>query len=95
MAAAYVVGRISVKDARLWAQYRSRVPATLLAWGGELLLRGRVVAPLAGAEPHSDIVAIAFPSVQAAQHWFASPDYQELIALRSEAADVVLTIYEA
>lgn len=95
MPGAYAVGRISVKNARLWAEYRSRVPTTLLPWGGELLLRGKAVVALCGAEPHEDIVAIAFPDVQAAQGWFASPDYQALTALRSEAADVVLTIYEA
>ncbi|WP_313312059.1 DUF1330 domain-containing protein [Pulveribacter sp.] len=95
MPVAYAVGRISVKNAQLWAEYRSRVPATLLSWGGELLLRGKAVMALCGAESHEDIVAIAFPDVQAAQGWFASPGYQALTALRSEAADVVLTIYEA
>lgn len=94
MAAAYAFGRISVKNARLWAEYRSRVPATLTPSGGELPLRGKAVAALSGTQPHGDIVAIAFPDAQAAPGWLASHAYWALIALGSEAADVALTIYE-
>ena len=38
---ACVIGHISVRDAEKWAEYRSKVPATLSAWGGELVFRGR------------------------------------------------------
>ncbi|GAA3997866.1 coronamic acid biosynthesis protein CmaL [Comamonas faecalis] len=90
---AYVVGRITVKDAALWAEYRSKVPDTLSPWGAELLFRGEAVATLGGYEEHSDIVTIGFPSVEAARGWFASPAYQALVALRQRAADVVLVVY--
>jgi uncharacterized protein (DUF1330 family) len=32
MSHAYVVGQITVKDESLWAEYRSKVPATLTPW---------------------------------------------------------------
>lgn len=96
MTAVYVVGRISVKEPHSWALYRSQVNATLEPWGGELLLRGRKVAALSAMdEQYSDIVAIRFPDQIAARGWFESPQYQGLIALRSSAADVVLTLYES
>ncbi len=91
---ACAVGRITVKDPQLWDAYRNRVPQTLAPWGGEVLLRGQLSQRLAGHEPHQDIVVIRFPDMAAARGWFASPPYQALIALRSEAADVVLSIYE-
>ena len=40
---AYVIGHITVKDAEKWAEYRSRVPATLEPWRAEVVLRGRKV----------------------------------------------------
>ena len=94
MSRAYVVGQITVKDPVKWAEYRGRVPGTLAPWSGEVVFRGRRLADLAGANPHADIVVIAFPSVDAAHGWHASPAYQALVALRLEAADVVLTSYE-
>jgi uncharacterized protein (DUF1330 family) len=38
---------------------------------------------------------IRFPDAAAAHNWFTSPAYQALIALREQAADVVLVTYEA
>lgn len=92
--AAYVIGHITVKDPEKFAQYRNSVPATLAPWGGEVLLRGRRVAVLAGQEDHSDVVAIQFPDAGAAEGWYRSPAYQALIPLRESAADMVLVTYE-
>ncbi len=95
MSNAYVIGQITVKNPELWAEYRDQVPATLSPWGGELVFRGKQVAALSGENPHPDIVVIRFPSVAAANSWFSSPAYQALIPLRQQAADVLLTSYEA
>lgn len=95
MPVAYVVGQISVKDPRKWADYRRQVPDTLAAWSGELVFRGARAAVLSGENPHADIVVIRFPSLDAAAGWHASEAYQALVPLRHEAADVVLTTYEA
>ena len=53
------------------------------------------MAALAGENPYASMVVIRFPSVAAANSWFTSPAYQALIPLRQQAADVVLTSYEA
>lgn len=95
MAYAYVVGQIAVKDAARWAEYRDKVPATLAPWGAELLFRGKKAADLAQANPRDDIVAIRFPDMRAVEAWHASAAYQALVPLRLQAADVVLTAYEA
>ncbi len=93
MSAGYVVGRISVLDAAKWDEYRSRVPATLAPWNGELVFRGELASALIGEEAHSDIVVIRFADVASAQAWFSSPAYQALTPLREQAARVVLSIY--
>lgn len=92
---AHVIGHITVKDPAKWQRYRERVPATLAAWGGEVLLRGRRVAVLAGGHAHTDMVVIRFPDASAASRWYQSPDYQALVPLREEAAEMVLVCYES
>ena len=92
---AYVVGHLTVLDAEKWAEYRSRVPATLEPWNAELVLRGKRVAILAGEHPHCDIVVIRFPDQEAVNGWYSSPAYQALIPLRQQAAEMILISYEA
>lgn len=92
---AYVIGHITVIDAKEWAEYRARVPATLTAWNGEVLLRGHRIAVLSGEHEHEDTVVIRFPDAAAAANWYASPAYQALIPLRERAAQMVLISYEA
>lgn len=92
---AYVVGQMTVKNETKWAEYRSQVLATLAPFGGELVFRGNQVRALSGECPHADIVVIRFPSLVDADGWHNSVAYQALLPIRQEAADVVLTTYEA
>ena len=91
---AYVIGHITVKDQEKWAEYRHRVPATLEAWGAELIFRGRLVTVLSGHHDHADTVVIRFPDLEAVNSWHSSPAYQSLIPLRNEAAEIDLLSYE-
>jgi uncharacterized protein (DUF1330 family) len=93
--AAYVIGHISVKDAEKWAEYKSRVPATLVPCGGELVLRGQRKAVLGGEHHHTDTVIIRFADIEAVDEWFHSDAYQQLILLRTQAAEVDLISYES
>lgn len=95
MSCAYLVGHVTVKDPQRWAEYTSRVPATLAPWGAELVFRGKRAAVLAGEHSHTDIVVIRFADVAAVDQWHSSAAYQALIPLREQAAEVVLLSYEA
>lgn len=95
MNSAYLVGHITVKNTKAWAEYGSKVPGTLVPWGGELLFRGKRAAVLAGAGKHTDIVVIRFPNMPALDSWFSSAAYQALIPIRTQAAEVDLFSYEA
>ncbi len=91
---AYVIGHVTVKDPQRWAEYRSGVPATLVEWGGEPVLRGERRAVWDGTHRHTDTVVLRFPSLDAATHWHESPAYQALISLRLQAADLDLIVFE-
>jgi uncharacterized protein (DUF1330 family) len=92
---AHVIGHITVKDPAKWAEYRSRVPATLEPWGAELVLRGRLVSVLAGEHAYADTVVIRFPDTAAVNGWYSLPGYQALVSLRNQAAEMVLLSDEA
>ncbi|MEO6659988.1 MAG: DUF1330 domain-containing protein [Burkholderiaceae bacterium] len=91
---AYVIGHVTVKSEQHWAEYRSRVPATLTEWGGELVLRGELRAVWDGAHRHTDTVVLRFASLDSATRWHESDAYQALIGLRHQAADLDLIVFE-
>lgn len=91
---AFAIGHITVRQPQQWANYCSQVPATLLPWGGTVMVRGRRLAVFDGQHPHTDTVVLRFPDAAAALGWHASPAYQALIPLRDAAADVVLVAFE-
>ena len=93
--AAYVIGHITVKNPEKWEEYRMRVPATLAPWSGKVILRGKRVAVLTGEHPYTDAVVIRFPDAEAIAMWYRSPEYQELIPIREQAAEMVLISYES
>jgi uncharacterized protein (DUF1330 family) len=90
-----VIGHITVRDPEKWSEYRAKVPPTLVRWRGEVICRGRMVKVLSGEHSHTDTVVIRFPDPDSAAGWYASADYQALIPLREQAADIVLVSYES
>lgn len=95
MSFAYLIGHITIKHPQKWAEYKSRVPATLAPHGGEVVFRGQVDAVLAGSHPHTDVVVIRFPDQAAVHAWHDSPAYQALLPLRMEASDGTLIAYRS
>ncbi|MFH1977555.1 MAG: DUF1330 domain-containing protein [Pseudomonadota bacterium] len=91
---AYVVGHITVKNQEKWTEYRNKVPSTLEPWGAELILRGKLSSVLAGSHVHTDTVVIRFPNLKALNSWYTSQEYQSLIPLRQEAAEMELLSFE-
>jgi uncharacterized protein (DUF1330 family) len=92
--AAYCVGRIKVKDGVAWEAYRSRVGATIAQYGGEVLFRGIAAGSFSGSMDHDKVVALKFDDLAAAKRWHDSAEYQALIALRDQGAEVSLLLYQ-
>ena len=90
-----VIGHITVKDPGKWDEYRSKVPPTLVQWGGEVIFRGRKVEVFSGEHPHTDTVMIRFPDAASAAGWYRSAAYQALIPIREQAAGMVLVCFES
>ena len=92
--AAYCVGQIRVKDAVAWEGYRSRVGATIAQYGGEVMFRGALNFAFGGGQDHDRVVALRFENIDAAKRWHDSPEYQALISLRDQGAEMKLVLYQ-
>ena len=95
MKPAYVIGNITVIDPVKWTEYCSKVPATLTPWKGELIFRGKQPNVLGGTYQHFDSVVLRFPNIEALNNWFNSDNYQSLIPIREQAANIDLISYQS
>jgi uncharacterized protein (DUF1330 family) len=93
--AAYLIGQITVRDEDLWQQYVAGVQESLTPFDAEVVFRGKRDKILAGQNDKELVVVIEFSGPASLDNWFNSETYQSLIPLRDEAANVVITTYEA
>jgi uncharacterized protein (DUF1330 family) len=83
---AYLILDIHVIDSEEYAAYRERAPATLEAYGGRYLVRGGEHEVVEGDWDPERVVVVEFPSVERAREWYRSPEYQEIVEMRTRAA---------
>lgn len=65
--------------------YVRGIDATLPPFGGRFLVHGCRAEVMEGVM-HGDCIIIAFPSIDQAREWYASPAYERLIPLRARNA---------
>jgi uncharacterized protein (DUF1330 family) len=82
MAKAYIVGQVTVHNPEGYSQYSQHVPGTLAKHGGKYLVRGGECTQLEGVSQGDRRVVIEFPSRQAAEAWYHSPEYQAILPHR-------------
>lgn len=81
--AAYVIADIEVTDPAGFAEYQQKVPATIAAYGGRYLVRGGAVEMAEGKWSPNRCVVLEFADMAQLKKWYASPEYQPLIAIRA------------
>lgn len=86
--------QFSVKDQAKLEQYGAAARATIAAAGGEIVGRFRREEVFAGDFNHSAFLLFTFPDAATAKAWNASADYQALVPLRNEAADMTIVLGE-
>jgi uncharacterized protein (DUF1330 family) len=90
----YLLGQIKIKDKIKWEEYKSKVSQTLAPYNSELVMRGELLEILSGYCEFENIVIIKFPNRDKLNGWYNSKDYQKLIPLRKEAADMNLMSFK-
>jgi len=88
----YLIANIEVADAKGFDEYRQKVGPLIAQFGGRYIVRGGDVRRLEGNLPINRLVVLEFPSLDAAQRFYDSPEYQPLLKIRlaSTKSDVVL-----
>ena len=94
MAAGFVIAQIDVTDPELYKDYVAGVGATVEKFGGVYIARGGEAETVEGEIPGQRSVIIQFPTYQAAQDWYHSPDYAEVRKIRQAASTGAMTIVE-
>lgn len=90
---AFFIATSVIKDAEKFQQYAGKVGPTLAPFGGELVIRGKAGETLSGTSNHQGVGVVRFADMEALNAWYRSPDYQALIPLREEAAEMTLVTY--
>jgi uncharacterized protein (DUF1330 family) len=91
---AYIVADIEMKDPVAYEAYRRDVPAMIAAYGGRYLVRGGATRVLEGDWQPRRMVILEFPSMQQAEAFYGSAEYEALKAIRIRASDSRLVAVE-
>ncbi len=89
---AYAVGHLrAVSMGPEIADYLARIDATLAPFGGRFVVHGGRKTVLEGSWD-GDLIVIGFPDRASASAWYASPEYQAILPLRTanSEGDVIL-----
>lgn len=83
---AYFVFEVTIHNRDAMAPYHERVADTYKPYGGQLLVLGGKTENVEGDGARGLVVILAFPSVEQANAWHASPEYQAIIGYRHAAS---------
>jgi uncharacterized protein (DUF1330 family) len=80
--AGYLIVNMEVTDPKGYEEYGQKVAPIVAKFGGHYIVRGGDVRALEGNFPIKLLVIVEFPSVEAVQKFYDSPEYQPLLKLR-------------
>jgi len=91
---AYLIANIRIHDEHGYEGYRSRTQPIIEAHGGRFLVRGGKVYPLEGSQDIGRFVVIEVRTAEAAQGFYNSADYQQVLPARTDNAETDMLIVE-
>lgn len=93
--AAYIIGRLQMRDPSWVERYRATVPSLVARHGGRYLARGGAMERLEGGAPlPTSFVVLEFPSMDHARAFHRDPEYAPFIRLRQAGSDLDLVLVE-
>ena len=87
--AGYLIANYNITNPEGYQAYITAVGPTILAHQGEILVAGEGSEAVEG-EPGAVTVVLKFPSKEALRAWYDSPEYQEIIHLRTDNTEGAL-----
>ena len=92
--AAYIIVDSNVHNPDRMKEYATQVPATLAPFGGKAIVSAPDPEIIEGDWSPQRLVVLEFPDADAARAWYNSPEYQEILPIRFEAANDKLLLVE-
>ena len=89
--AGYVIANYKITNPKGYEGYAPAVMPTLEAHGAEFLVADYESEPLEGT-PASVMVVLKFDSKETARAWYESPEYQEIMHIRTDNSEGILVI---
>ncbi|WP_199886112.1 DUF1330 domain-containing protein [Pseudoalteromonas sp. T1lg23B] len=89
---ALIIVKLKVKDMEKLKEYSAQTGAILEKFDGKVLIKGAPTVLCGDVAGFDKTVVFEFPSREAAEGWYNSPEYQALIAIRDEAMDCTFEI---
>ena len=94
MSSAYVIANVEVTNPTQYEEYKKWSSVAMQAHGAEVCVRGGKVEVLEGDWNPQRIVILKFPSVEAANKFYASAEYGKARAARAGAAIMRMVVVE-
>jgi uncharacterized protein (DUF1330 family) len=94
MPSAYIIANVTVTNADQYAEYRKLSSQAIQAHGAEVCVRGGKVEVLEGDWHPQRLVVLKFPNVEAANKFYASPEYGKAREARAGAAIMRMIVVE-
>ncbi len=90
---AYLIANYNITNPEGYSAYTASAGPTVLAHGGEILVAGPGAKAVEG-NPGAITVVLKFPSMDALQGWYDSPEYQKVLKLRTDNTEGHLVFAE-
>ncbi|VAW95579.1 hypothetical protein MNBD_GAMMA21-1490 [hydrothermal vent metagenome] len=90
---AFFIATVTVKDEEKFKEYAVKSKATFDQFSAEILARGKYQGVLTGEADHQAVAIVKFKDLDTMNRWYTSDEYQALIPLRDQAADMTITQY--
>ncbi len=85
MSKAYVLLQFDLNDPEMFLRYRQGAAPLIVAHGGRVLVGASSPDVREGALPAKLVTILEFPSREAAEAWYASPEYAAVKHFRHDA----------
>ena len=92
--ACYVIAHVSVNNSEGYKAYTAETPGSIAAYGGKFIVRGGTCTPMEGQMPGDRHVVLKWADRAAAEGWYNSPEYQEILSIRLANSTGVMTIVD-
>ena len=91
---AYLIANVEVHDPAAFAEYGRQVTPLVASFGGRYLVRGGETHVKEGELGRKRLVVVEFPTMDAAQRFYDSPEYAPLLRQRLDSTASELALVE-